>query len=650
MNWTHRMRPDRVNFSVRLKTCAKCLTCLFLFEFQASNVLFEPSHNTCCVYDETLPKMVVFKDILPFMRRLPIQKALTNQHKVFKSHIDGEDKEIIITEQLVREVLEFPDDDNSPTGFPERMVKGCMLRMGYNGPLNKANYLKACFMKPYKFFIHSVIHTLSHTKGGYDAINDYQMCMVTTLVLNKKYNFSRIVFHYMRDNITSGSRSWVYPRFVQIMLDHAYPNLVKDEQNDLMLLNHMDNETLIRVSKYTKNWLEPKKTKFFGFIKSDKCEDPDPKKSAIDESKKLEGFCETRNDWYTKVETEKKKKGGKRTPKVQAEEGSSSQPQKKRKKKAVETLSVDEPEVDETEANVEKDQESLSPENEQLTKDIDDTLETEKSTSKMVVDDEEKSSSGSETDTDAEVERWIRENYDPKDTEKQQKRKRSLGDDDDETYVPRENIQIVSPPSSGGRKKSTSRKRFITPATRKLKFRLKLNPPPEPQTKPPSPPPQNKPTSPPPQQPSPDPFHIQQSPPQHLISSPINDQPPITSTHVQQTPPITQPPVHTTPGSSGFEDSPHIPESPVLEELNDFSFVNNDLVKKLQKKVNEVLSEKKKLEEHVKSVESENSSLLKKIEADQVHIDILKVRIAELEEEKSQRDEQNEYFKLKIKN
>ncbi|MFS7946295.1 hypothetical protein Hanom_Chr06g00534321 [Helianthus anomalus] len=173
--------------------------------------------------------MVVFKEISEFMKHLLIQKAITNQHKVFKSHvahfwknasydevndvinsslsIDGEDKAIIITEQLVREVLEFPDDDNSPTWFPERMVKGCMLRMGYNGPLNKANYLKGCFMKPYKIFINSVIHALSHRKGGYDAMKDYQMCMLTALVLNKKYNFSRIVFHYMKDNITSGSKS-----------------------------------------------------------------------------------------------------------------------------------------------------------------------------------------------------------------------------------------------------------------------------------------------------------------------------------------------------------------------------------------------------------------------------------------------------------
>ncbi|MFS7915567.1 hypothetical protein Hanom_Chr02g00166861 [Helianthus anomalus] len=123
----------------------KMFNLLFLFVFQASNVQFEPSHNICCVYDETLLKMVVFKDILEFMKCLPIQKASTDQHKVFKSHvahfwknakydevndfinssvsIDGEDKEIIITVQLVREVLEFPDDENSPTGFLEKWSK-----------------------------------------------------------------------------------------------------------------------------------------------------------------------------------------------------------------------------------------------------------------------------------------------------------------------------------------------------------------------------------------------------------------------------------------------------------------------------------------------------------------------------------------------
>ncbi|KAJ0785854.1 hypothetical protein HanOQP8_Chr02g0048091 [Helianthus annuus] len=85
----------------------------------------------------------------------------------------------------------------------------------------------------------------------------------------------------------------------------------------------------------------------------------------------------------------------------------------------------------------------------------------------------------------------------------------------------------------------------------------------------------------------------------------------------------------------------------VLKILEISVFVNDELVKKLEKKVEDVLADKKKLEKHVKTVEAENSSLLKRDEANQADIDILKARIAELEEEKAQRDKQNEYFKLK---
>ncbi|MFS7977663.1 putative acting on peptide bonds (peptidase) [Helianthus anomalus] len=52
---------------------------------------------------------------------------------------------------------------------------------------------------------------------------------------------------------------------------------------------------------------------------------------------------------------------------------------------------------------------------------------------------------------------------------------------------------------------------------------------------------------------------------------------------------------------------------------------------------------------HVNKVESDNKSLLKKIEADQTKIDILKVKVAELEEEKACKDEQNKYFELENK-
>ncbi|MFS7940051.1 hypothetical protein Hanom_Chr05g00459101 [Helianthus anomalus] len=239
------------------------------------------------------------------------------------------------------------------------MVKGCMLRMGYNGPLNKANYLKACFPKLYKFLIHSVLHALSHRKGGYDVMRDYQMNMVTALVLNKKYNFSKIVFHYMVENITSKSKTWVYPRFVRMMLDHAYPDLERDEKNDLLVQFHMDNKSLKQLARYHPNHPEPStKVEFFGFFKDKNYQDSDPidhqkwrddkemkEASYADELKILESFKETRNEWFLKEE--KKKGSRKSTPKVQVEEGSSSQPKQKHRKKSVATMLVDEPEKDE---------------------------------------------------------------------------------------------------------------------------------------------------------------------------------------------------------------------------------------------------------------------------------------------------------------
>ncbi|XP_022019799.1 aspartic and glutamic acid-rich protein-like [Helianthus annuus] len=98
------------------------------------------------------------------------------------------------------------------------------------------------------------------------------------------------------------------------------------------------------------------------------------------------------------------------------------------------------------------------------------------------------------------------------------------------------------------------------------------------------------------------------------------------------------------------------PEGISLEEIGDFDFANVAQVKNVEMKVDTVLVENKKLadrekilEMRVKKVESENKSLLKKIEADQIEIDILKVKVAELEEEKARPDEQNKYFELKNK-
>ncbi|KAJ0750850.1 hypothetical protein HanLR1_Chr05g0186661 [Helianthus annuus] len=144
--------------------------------FVPTAVLFNPIHNVCCTLDEEQnPMLSEFKDILEFMKRIPILKALTEKRLVFRSHIkrfwkyasyddqnktinsvvkiNDEKKPIVISEAVVREVIEFPDEENSPIKLLEKMVKGCLLRMGYVGDLNSASYLKSKFTNSYKFLI-----------------------------------------------------------------------------------------------------------------------------------------------------------------------------------------------------------------------------------------------------------------------------------------------------------------------------------------------------------------------------------------------------------------------------------------------------------------------------------------------------------------
>ncbi|KAL9992633.1 hypothetical protein Hdeb2414_s0001g00014021 [Helianthus debilis subsp. tardiflorus] len=494
------------------------------------------------------------------------------------------------------------------------MVKGCMLRMGYDGSLNSGNYLKSKFIKPFKFLIHSVLQSLSHCKGGYDAMRDYQMNIVTALVLNKKYNFSHIVFHYMVENITSKSKTWVYPRFVQMMIDHAYPGLERDEDNDLLVQSNMSNDSLKQLAIYHPNHPEPKKkVEFFGFIKDKNYVDPDPvnhlnwrndeemkEAGYADELKVLEEFKGTRNDWFVK---EQKKRGRKATPKAQTEEGSSSQP-KKRQKKAAKTMLIDEPDeeepetVPEVEVEVEKVAETetdenvridvcLSPNSERLLKKLNKfNAQKDKAAAEDEGDDVNKSttsSSSSSEDVIDETERY-KKVMSGVEKEKQKKRKRSdKDDDDDDKYIPsQEDVEVVqTPPSSAGRKKASAQKKIVSPKVKKpLKIVLKKKPTQKP-SKPPSPPPEPTPH----QSPIHSPLH--QSPPRqpsqlhlsplhiHTVTPP-QEQTLLTSQPIFQTPPPSQPHVQSTSGSSGYKSFPNIPHEGIsLEEIGDFNFASD---------------------------------------------------------------------------
>ncbi|KAJ0604464.1 hypothetical protein HanHA300_Chr02g0050161 [Helianthus annuus] len=260
-------------------------------------------------------------------------------------------------------------------------------------------------------------------------------------------------------------------------------------------------------------------------------------------------------------------------------------------------------------------------------------------------------------------------------------RKRKRQEKEDAPYVPSpQHVSESQSPPSGGRKKAGARKRIVSPKIKKVtskitkpKIVLKKKPSKEP-SKPPTPPPestphqspiQSPPHQTPPRQPTPQrqpsPFQLTppHSPQQIHTITPSQETALLTSQEIFKTPPPTQIPVQLTPGSSGHKTFPTVPEN--LQDIADFGFANDEQVKKLQKKMDDVLNENKRLaaenkkvadrekilEMRVKRLESDNKALLKKIDTDQTEIDFLKVRVAELEEDKTRRDEQNKYFELK---
>ncbi|MFS7925103.1 hypothetical protein Hanom_Chr04g00280551 [Helianthus anomalus] len=269
------------------------------------------------------------------------------------------------------------------------------------------------------------------------------------------------------------------------------------------------------------------------------------------------------------------------------------------------------------------------------------------------------SSCSSEDEVVDEVERERRMNEEIEKEKLIKKRKRQ--EKDVALYVPSPEHVSESQSTPRGRKKAVGRKR-ATPKVRVSKRPQKI------MQKPPTPP--HEPTPPqspihhtPPRQPTPP----QQSSPPRLPtpprqrsptpqSTPLPQQPFVTSQDIFGTPPLSQ----IQPGSSSR--GLHTPQDNLLD-IGDFDFAKNDQVLKLEKKMENMIAENKKLAAENKKVadrekllavcvqklESENKKLAKKVDADQTEIDILKVRVSELEEEKNRRDGQNEYFKLKKK-
>nr|GEX03932.1 hypothetical protein [Tanacetum cinerariifolium] len=111
--------------------------------------------------------------------------------------IDG--KKVAVSEAIIRRDLHLDDADGVEC-LPNAKIFEELARMGYTKPPLKLTFYKAFFFTQWKFLIH-------------------------TLVQCRKFNFSKYIFDNMVKNVDGPSKVLMFPRFIQVFLDHQVDDM-----------------------------------------------------------------------------------------------------------------------------------------------------------------------------------------------------------------------------------------------------------------------------------------------------------------------------------------------------------------------------------------------------------------------------------------
>ncbi|MFS7979594.1 hypothetical protein Hanom_Chr10g00929541 [Helianthus anomalus] len=123
----------------------------------------------------------------------------------------------------------------------------------------------------YKFLLHILIQCLSNRRSSYDMSSNDLIGLMVALILNKPFNISKYLFSNMKENLrrtgVSGHKFWMYPRFLQMIMNVQYPDLPK-EANDVLKIYVMIKHSLkIFKGVAAKRYPEETPRKMFGAMK-----------------------------------------------------------------------------------------------------------------------------------------------------------------------------------------------------------------------------------------------------------------------------------------------------------------------------------------------------------------------------------------------
>nr|GFB40064.1 hypothetical protein [Tanacetum cinerariifolium] len=133
-------------------------------------------------------------------------------------------KKVVITKATIRDALHLGNAEGVDC-LPNEEIFAELARMGYKKPSTKLTFYKAFFSSQWKFLIHTILQSLSAKRTPWNEFSSAMASTVICLSIGRKFNFSKYIFKSLVRNIDSSSKFYMYPRFIQLIIQNQLGDL-----------------------------------------------------------------------------------------------------------------------------------------------------------------------------------------------------------------------------------------------------------------------------------------------------------------------------------------------------------------------------------------------------------------------------------------
>ncbi|KAL9999536.1 hypothetical protein Hdeb2414_s0474g00901251 [Helianthus debilis subsp. tardiflorus] len=172
--------------------------------------------NTCRIVHALRENPVVYESLIQDFWKTAKVEIIEGKGAI-AAEIDG--TKIIVTEQIIRDVLKFNDQETDPIELAAGTIEAILPRLSYEG---KFPPLVKKFVHPYwRLLLHMFLLCMTENRGGIDQLNTTQTAALICVITNEPFNYSRYVLEAMKRNAIGlrKDKFLMYPRFGLIELE-----------------------------------------------------------------------------------------------------------------------------------------------------------------------------------------------------------------------------------------------------------------------------------------------------------------------------------------------------------------------------------------------------------------------------------------------